>query len=174
VKIAFLNRRSRGGCRFELLSFGNFIAEHGFIFDGTVFTGFDAPDSFSIDAFSTEAFDINDAGTIVGTYTDSSSQKHWFVYDGTTFSDINSPDGTIQFVTGINDAGLIVGRYVDASGVHGFVGTPMPASIPEPSTMTLLAMALGLMIRRLRGGRAGQQVRLTASAAGSAREAPHS
>lgn len=125
---------------------GNFISNHGFIFDGTTFTGFDAPG-----AGTTQAWDINDAGIVVGTDTDLlTSQQSWFLYDGTTFSNLNLPYTSNVLVTGINDADQIVGRYSDASGEHGFIGTSLPTSVPEPSTLPMLAIALGWMLWRLR------------------------
>jgi len=118
---------------------GNFISQHGFIFDGATFTGFDAPG-----AERTQAWDINDAGHVVGTYTDSLSHRHWFLYDGTTFSGLDLPyDPENVLITGINDADQLVGRYADANGTHGFVATP--SSVTEPSTLAMLAMALGLL-----------------------------
>jgi probable HAF family extracellular repeat protein len=125
---------------------GNFISQHGFIFDGTTFTGFDAPD-----AGRTEAWDINDAGLVVGTYFELiGGQQHWFLYDGTNFSNLNLPwDPSLVLITGINDAGQIVGRYGDGSGEHGFIGTPTMSVVPEPSTITLLTIALALIMWRL-------------------------
>ncbi|HEY2865155.1 MAG TPA: PEP-CTERM sorting domain-containing protein [Casimicrobiaceae bacterium] len=123
---------------------GNFISQHGFIFDGATFMGFDAPG-----ADRTQAWDINDAGIVVGTYIDALSQHHWFLYDGTTFSDLDLPyDPATVLITGINDADQLVGRYAGANGEHGFIATPK--SVPEPSTFTMFAMALALLGWRAR------------------------
>jgi len=130
---------------------GSFFSDHGFIFDGTTFTGFDVPGA----AF-TRAGDINDAGIVVGTYLDvlppaTLLPPQYFLYDGASFFDIDLPyDPNNLSLTGINDSDWIVGRYTDADGVHGFIGTP--ANVSEPSTITLLAIALGLMVWRLRAG----------------------
>lgn len=126
---------------------GNFISQHGFFFDGATFMGFDAPN-----AGRTQAWDVNDTGLIVGTSFDLfTNQQQWFLYDGTNFSTLNLPwDPGSVLITGINDSGQIVGRYGDASGEHGFIGTPLPASVPEPSTISLVAIGLGWMVWRLR------------------------
>lgn len=129
---------------------GNFISQHGFIFDGATFTGFDRPG-----ADRTQAWDTNDAGIVVGEYLDSLSHRHWFLYDGTTFSDLNLPyDPENVLITGINDADQLVGRYADANGSHGFIATP--TSVAEPSTVAIVAMGLTLLgwrTRRARGRR---------------------
>jgi probable HAF family extracellular repeat protein len=69
----------------------------------------------------TGAFGINDAGTIVGRYTDASGNSHGFSYNGTTYTPLDYPGASSTVVIGINDAGTIVGRYTDASdNSHGF------------------------------------------------------
>lgn len=138
---------------------GPFLGDHGFIFDGTTFTGFAAPGA----EFFSYAADINDAGTVVGKYLGMLTvppftllPPKWFLDEGTNFFDIDVPyDSSGVFLTGINDADEIVGRYTDSDGVHGFIGTP--ESVPEPATLTLLAMGLGLIVWRLRAQMTGSK-----------------
>ena len=76
---------------------------------------------------STYVVGINDAGQIIGGYTDSSGE-HGFIYNhdsGGTYITLNDPlsaNGLVGTqVNGINDAGQVVGDYADSSGVHGFL-----------------------------------------------------
>src|SRR3954447_13134218 len=66
------------------------------------FTQIDVPG-----AFSTQAFGINDAGQIVGTFSDSTGTgQHGFLDTGGSFTPIDVPGATIgTFANGINDAG---------------------------------------------------------------------
>jgi probable HAF family extracellular repeat protein len=64
----------------------------------------------------TVANGVNDAGQIVGTFSDSSG-GHGFLYSGGVYTTLNAP------VTpyGINDKGQIVGTFSDSNGGHGFL-----------------------------------------------------
>jgi uncharacterized membrane protein len=92
----------------------------GFVKTGTVFSSFDFPTGSSSFAF---AYGINDAGAIVGRYSDSSYKNHGFLLTIAGYSIIDYPGATSTEADGINDAGAIVGRYLDSSGAHGFVKT---------------------------------------------------
>lgn len=86
------------------------------------FTTIDAPGSVN-----TYVSGINSDGTIVGYYTDSSSNNHSFLKTSgiagyTTFS-FPGASGT-TFVSGINDSGKVAGSYSDSSVFHGFLGAP--------------------------------------------------
>lgn len=61
-------------------------------------------------AQGTVAFGINDAGTVVGMYEDSSSSQHGFVWSNGTYTPLNYPGGTSTFAQGINNTGTIVGN----------------------------------------------------------------
>src|SRR3954464_12873531 len=69
------------------------------------FTQIDVPG-----AFATEAFGINDAGQIVGGFTDSTGD-HGFLDTGGSFTQIDVPGASLPFpgtqAFGINDAGQI-------------------------------------------------------------------
>lgn len=65
---------------------------------------------------------INNHGTIVGHYANSSNDNHSFVYSNGTFSEYIYPGASVTIVSGINDAGWITGGYKDASGTtHNFL-----------------------------------------------------
>ena len=85
-----------------------------------------------------------DGGNIVGRYYDGSA-IHGFSYDGTTYTTLDVPGATDTVLFGI-DGSNIVGWYSDANGnVHGFLAT-----IPEPTTLSLLAVGLLMACRRRR------------------------
>jgi probable HAF family extracellular repeat protein len=122
---------------------------HGFVFDGTTWSAFDAPDPtevFNHDPLATEPFAINDTGLVAGIYRDTNSYAHGFVYDGTTFTEFDAPNSILGsiLVTGINDSGTIVGRFSDAAGLHGFIATPV-ISVPEPPIWAMMIAGLGVL-----------------------------
>jgi photosystem II stability/assembly factor-like uncharacterized protein len=73
----------------------------------------------------TSASSMNNAGWIVGTWSDSNHVGHGFVNKGGVFTSIDYP-GAVGFAateaSAINDAGLVVGLYTDFSNNrHGYV-----------------------------------------------------
>ncbi|HUH63876.1 MAG TPA: FN3 associated domain-containing protein [Terracidiphilus sp.] len=80
----------------------------------------------------TQAYSINNAGEIVGSYVDSGNDRHGFLYVNGGFTDLDAPgaikstsghgqglNGTIP--TAIDNEGIVVGAFTDATGRHGFV-----------------------------------------------------
>ncbi len=65
---------------------------------------------------------INDAGQVVGAYTNSQQiNPQGFLYDAGTFTTIDVPGAASTMLNGINDAGEVSGIYTDATGAqHGF------------------------------------------------------
>lgn len=73
-------------------------------------------------ATGTQAFGINDAGQIVGTFEDATFVPHGFLRDsGGGFTTLDVPGATRTEASGINDAGLIVGFFENGTGRHGFL-----------------------------------------------------
>lgn len=69
---------------------------------------------------------INNSGTVVGFYYDSSNLAHGFIRtaDG-TFTSFDPAGAAYTFIRAINNTGEIAGSYLDADGIwHGFFGTP--------------------------------------------------
>ena len=95
---------------------------------------------------ATVALGINDAGQVVGAYTDANRQGHGFLYSGGTFTALDDPlgaDGTTAF--GINNAGQIVGDYFDASNnLHSFFYVGGTFSILDDPLGTLGTFANGI------------------------------
>ena len=72
---------------------------------------------------------------------------HGFLLDtGGSFTQIDVPGTSETFAFGINDAGQIVGFFDDSTGRHGFLATPTAVLLPEPSTLTLLSVGMGLTV----------------------------
>ena len=97
---------------------------------------FDVPGAFRTYTYGT------DGGNIVGYYSDG-SDHHGFSYDGSTYTTLDVSGASNAYVRGI-DANNIAGYYIDDSGVYrSFV-----AAIPEPATLSLLALGMLLAWRR--------------------------
>ena len=72
-------------------------------------------------ALETYAYAINDAETIVGTYSDASKTKHGYFLTGGVYTPLDVPGASNTSVVGINNSGTIVGWYTDTGGlIHGF------------------------------------------------------
>lgn len=73
-------------------------------------------DPFANGGIGTHAVGINNAGQIVGEYSDGSG-IHGFLFSGGTYTTLNDPLApTFTEVFGINGAGQIVGDYVPGGG----------------------------------------------------------
>ena len=87
--------------------------------DGTI-TTFTGPDG----ATDTKAYAINKAGTIAGTYIDSSNNEHGFIRAGDgTLKTVDVEGAAYTDVRFINNKGEIAGTYYN-NGTYGFVGKP--------------------------------------------------
>jgi probable HAF family extracellular repeat protein len=90
---------------------------HGFLYNNGIFTTINDPSGSN-----TNAYGINDAGQIVGSYLDIGGVSHGFVDVSGVFTTLDDPSGTNTVAYGINNAGQIVGGYQDAGGIlHGFL-----------------------------------------------------
>ncbi len=108
---------------------------------------------------------INNLGTIVGDYTTDVGASG-FLLSGGVFTTIQFPGAAVTEIYGINDSGMIVGDYSDADGnVHAFIA----ASVPEPSTALLAAVALLLIVAWARRRRPGRNTRPPANDGSSPR-----
>lgn len=74
-------------------------------------------------ATNTGASGINNAGQIVGSYTDNSGVRHGFLLTGyTMYSAVDYPGAIATTASGINNMGEIVGTYEDSNQrYHGFL-----------------------------------------------------
>lgn len=94
---------------------------HGFLFRDGQYFPFDVP--FAGGSFGTQINGMNNAGTLVGPYTDANDFLHGFVYSSGQFTSVDVPGALFTEVDGINDHGHIVGEWYGFDGViHGFIG----------------------------------------------------
>lgn len=108
-------------CSIVLLSTISFAQASAPSFDpgGIIFTKLDVPG-----ATATIPTGINDSGTILGFFENSSSAFHGFVADekGIVIGTIDFPGATQTEPSGTNERGDIVGSYANDDGVfHGFI-----------------------------------------------------
>src|ERR1700749_3689541 len=85
-----------------------------------IFTTIDHP----LAVRATEGFGINDAGAIVGYFTNANTGQNSYVLSGgrfTTFDDPLAFPGGATFARGINDPGDGVGSFAGDSGGHGLL-----------------------------------------------------
>jgi hypothetical protein len=76
---------------------------------------------FNFGSNFTEAFGINNYGSIVGIYADGAAVIHGYLVTPTTGQSIDYPGAIETDPSKINDSGLVVGYYFDAAGIpHGF------------------------------------------------------
>src|SRR5712691_7262681 len=119
------------GCKDSRKVSGSFtdaaLREHGFLFDGTIFTVFDHPSADATKVFAlrgTDAFGLNNAGQIAGSYTQG-GVLHGSVRGSTgTFTTLDVPGHLHTALTGINDLGAIAGEYSDTGSIttlHSFL-----------------------------------------------------
>jgi uncharacterized membrane protein len=113
--------------------------QHGYLMNGSTFTTIDPPGSTD-----TTVLGINNAGIITGRYIDSSNVEHGFLDNNGTFTIIDFPGQFGTAVGAINDYGDLAGWYFDQAGaIHGFEAL----AVPEPSSVSLLAMGVaGVML----------------------------
>jgi probable HAF family extracellular repeat protein len=109
---------------------------HSFLYSNGTFTPIDDPLAASNrhnGADGTIAQGINDAGQVVGYYTDANGVAHGFLYSNGNYVTVDASPSTVgldegTYLSGINDAGQIVGNYVNDNGGYGFLANPEPGN----------------------------------------------
>ena len=87
-----------------------FASDQGFLKDGDTVESIAVPSSnFTV------AWDINNVGSVAGTFNDDSG-THGFFKDGDNIIPIDGPEALFTEATGINDSGEIVGNYISSTG----------------------------------------------------------
>lgn len=99
------------------------------------FTVIDPPSSVYTNVIS-----INNAGQVVGDFSDSQNQSHGFLLSGGTYTTIHVPGSVSTGPDAINNAGQVIGAFSDAQGgQHGFLfsrGTYIPIDPPGSAATT--------------------------------------
>jgi probable HAF family extracellular repeat protein len=92
-------------------------ANGGFLYDRGQFRALRYPG-----AQFTEAYAINNAGQIVGTYDTMNNGPHSYLYQNGAFTNIDFPQSATTSASAINNKGVVAGFYALSDGsVHGFL-----------------------------------------------------
>jgi probable HAF family extracellular repeat protein len=102
----------------------------------TTYTFSTITDPFGVNGNSV-ATGINDAGQIVGYYSDSKGATHGFLDIGGSYTTLDDPNGVNgTWAYGISNSGFIVGQYIDTNSVlQSFIygNFPAPRGTTSPS-----------------------------------------
>lgn len=91
--------------------------QHAFLLNGSRLTTLDAPGDVA-----SAAYDIDDAGRVVGAFVGASGLPHGFLYARGVRSTIDFPGSSDSVTQGINSSGDIVGTYDSTQPItHGFL-----------------------------------------------------
>jgi probable HAF family extracellular repeat protein len=129
--------------------YGNATGTHGFLLVGTNYITLDDPSAFLFfnNQFlkATQAFGINDAGQIVGTYQANGTFGFLYNLNTGTYTTLDDPLAPfLSTANGINAAGQTVGQYTDSNHVtHGLLITPMPNPAPPAGTTADMVLRHG-------------------------------
>jgi len=88
--------------------------------------------------------DINDAGEIVGSYTDTSYRTHGFTYQSGVFTTVDVPGADDTSILGVNNRGDLVGGYeLGSPEPIAFIyshGAFMRLDVPDESSTVAIAI----------------------------------
>ena len=85
----------------------------GFLYQDSKYTDIPGPTG----TIQCVAAGINDRGSIVGTYIDSTKLTHGFLLKGKVYKTLDVPGAAATYATGINKGGKIVLNWLDSSGM---------------------------------------------------------
>jgi hypothetical protein len=121
-----------GGVNAQGVAAGNWTTDptiatgnQGWTFDPKAgsYSFFDPPGVDKVNYFGTDVQDINNAGVVVGGFTDSNGDTHGFSKSGDHYQTIDVPGANYTFLQGINNQGDVCGIYHVGEVRHGFVLT---------------------------------------------------
>lgn len=119
---------------------GPLPSAYAFLLQNGTYTTLDFPG-----ALATQANAINDSGSIVGFFMDSSTMLHAYLYQSGVFTRLDFPNSQWTAALGIDNAGSISGIYEDNNLVtHGFIyanGVFTQAAPPNSSASGLAGIS---------------------------------
>jgi hypothetical protein len=96
--------------------------QHAVLYQGGHFREFNDPNAGTATGEGTIGFTVNNHGTLVGYYIDSSMVSHGYVLSHGKWTTVDDPNGVSSNLQSINDRGTLLGTYNDAAGAtHGFI-----------------------------------------------------
>lgn len=108
------NRGEIAGVVFDPFTFRGLLQQNGAFFDVDVPGQTDTNNDF-----------VNDAGDMVGFFSDINQVIHGFRRQSGSFTTVDFPGGIESFPFSVNASGKIVGQYLDAAGnLHSFLAEP--------------------------------------------------
>ena len=121
-----------GGVNSQGVSAGNWTTDpttatgnQGWTFDPKTgsYSFFDVPGVDKVHYIGTIVNDINNAGVVVGLFSDGNGVNHGFAKNGDQYQTIDVPGADLTAIQGINSEGDVSGVYRAAGVRHGFVLT---------------------------------------------------
>lgn len=110
---------------------------------------------FSVAGSTASKYGFNDAGSVVGSFVDSTAMAHGFSYTNGALNVVDAPNAAFPYGTSsipdINNLGQIVANvYLGSAGIEPFLGTPIDTPEPNSFLLTCAGVIFGGLFSRYR------------------------